>query len=269
MTTRSTRATLAKLLALLLAFTLIAAACGDDGDSGDGADPDTEIDADNVGDQNTQTGDAEFGGDDDGGEDDGGEDDTSDDGGEEPVEKTTGGTLRIGVEAETDGLNPTANNFAVSAYTMGYAIFDPLFYFDQDGNWFPWLAESATPSEDFMSWDIKVREGIMFHDGTELNAAALQANFETAINDPIISLAIVPSYPPENRTEIVDDYTLRYNLIRPSRHFPVNLTSQLGMMASPTWLEAAAADETLNQAPVGTGPYVLVSRDQDLSLIHI
>ncbi len=254
MTTRSTRATMAKLLAVLLAFTLFAAACGDDG--GEVAETDdVPTDADDVAGQNDETGDADFGTDDDP------DTETTEPSPEDvPVR---GGTLRVGVEAETDGLNPTSNNFAVSAYIMGYPIFDPLFYFDQDGNWFPWLAETATPSADFMSWDIKVREGILFHDGTELNAAALQANFETAITDPIISLAIVPSYPPENRTEVIDEYTLRYNLIRPNQHFPVGLSSQLGMVASADYLAAAAAEETLNQAPIGTGPYVLVDRDQD------
>lgn len=184
---------------------------------------------------------------------------------EQGPQPVSGGTLRVAVEAETDGLNPAANNFAVSAYTMGYAIFDPLFYIDRDGNWFPFLAESATPVGDGSSWQVKVREGITFHDGTPLNADALIANFETAITDPIISLAIVPSYPAENRYEKIDDLTLQYNLIRPSAHFPINLTSQLGMMASPAWLAAAAQDDSLNQAPVGTGPFMLESRNQDVS----
>ena len=259
MKNRSTRTALAKLLAVLLAFTLFAAACGDDG--GDSGDADTTDDS---------SGDDSAG--DDGGDDAAGEVDGAEDGGvgeEDTVVEEglaagiQGGTLRVAVEAETDGLNPAANNFAVSAYLMGLTVFDPLFAFDSEGNWQPWLAESAEPIGDGSTWEIKVREGINFHDGTPLNAEALAVNFETAINDPIISLAIVPSYPAENRYEIVDEYTIRYNLIRPSQHFPVNLTSQLGMVASPTWLAAAAEDPSLDQSPVGTGPYVIDSREQD------
>lgn len=184
---------------------------------------------------------------------------------EQAPQPVSGGTLRVAVEAETDGLNPAANNFAVSAYTMGYALFDPLFYIDRDGNWFPFLAESAEPIGDGSSWLVKVREGITFHDGTPLNADALIANFETAINDPIISLAFVSSFPAENRLEKIDDLTVQYNLIRPSAHFPINFTSQLGMVASPTWLAAAAQDDSLNQEPVGTGPFKFESRTQDVS----
>jgi ABC-type transport system substrate-binding protein len=35
------------------------------------------------------------------------------------------------------------------------------------------------------------------------------------------------------------------------------------MVASPVWLEAALEDPTLNQAPVGTGPFVFESRSED------
>ena len=277
MKSRTRPTMIAQLIALLLALSLVAVACGGDDDGGtDGGDGEVAV-----------------GGDDDGGTDGGDGDDgddgdtpsttaapvedvtegnvcvgdacdepTGDDEGPQPV---SGGTLRIAVEAETDGLNPAANNFAVAAYTMGFAMFDPLFSIDKDGNWFPFLAESAAPVGDGSSWQVTVREGITFHDGTPLNADALIANFEAAITDPIISLAIKPSYPETNRYEKIDDLTLQYNLIRPSAHFPVNLTSQLGMVASPTWLEAAAADDSLNQSPVGTGPFMIESRTQDVS----
>lgn len=269
MKSRTRPAMFAQLIALLLALALVAAACGgdddgdatgddsevavgDDGDTGDDGDAPstTAAPVEDVTEGNVCIGDAC--------DEPTGEDEAA----PEPV---AGGTLRVAVEAETDGLNPAANNFAVSAYTMGFAIFDPLFYIDKDGNWFPFLAESATPVGDGSSWQVKVREGITFHDGTPLNADALIANFETAITDPIISLAIVPSYPAENRYEKIDEYTLQYNLIRPSAHFPINLTSQLGMVASPTWLAAAAEDDSLNQWPVGTGPFVIESRNQDVS----
>ena len=277
MKSRTRPGLIAQLIALLLALSLVAVACGGDDDGGTTGDDGDDVAIGDDGDG------------DDGGGDDGDDGDTpsttaapvedvtegnvcvgeacdeptgGDEGGPEPVR---GGTLRIAVEAETDGLNPAVNRFAVSAYTMGFPIFDPLFSIDKDGNWFPFLAESAIPVGDGSSWQVKLREGITFHDGTPLNADSLIANFEASISDPIVSLAIKPSYPEENRYEKIDDLTLQYNLIRPTAHFPVNLTSQLGMVASQTWLEAAAADRSLNQEPVGTGPFMLESRAQDVS----
>jgi len=250
MITRSARSRLAKLLALLLAFSLFAAACGDDDDSTSSDDDQTtDTTPDDDGDA-PATSAPEVGEN---------EDEATED---EDAEGVRGGTLTIAVEAPSDGLDPTANNFAQSAYMMGYAIYDPLFYIDTEGNWFPFLAESAEPIGDGSTWEVKVREGIMFHDGTELTAEALALNFEATLNDPLISLAVKPSYPETDRYELVDDYTIRYNLIRPSAHFPINLTSQLGFIVSPAYLEAKVDNEALEQTPVGTGPFKVESREQ-------
>jgi ABC-type transport system substrate-binding protein len=48
-----------------------------------------------------------------------------------------------------------------------------------------------------------------------------------------------------------------------SAYFPAYFTGQLGMMGSPAWLAAAAEDPTLNQRPVGTGPFKYESRSED------
>ena len=267
MKTRSTVGVMAKLFAVLIAFTLVAAACGgDDGESGGEAEVEGEggegegeggvgegegESAAETGEGNTQTGEGEVQE-------------------EEGAEAVRGGTLRIAVEAETDGLNPTANNFAVSAYTMGYPVFDPLFYFDTEGNWFPFLAESATPVGDGSAWQVKLREGILFHDGNELNADAVITHVETSLADPIISLALVPNFPAEGaKVEKIDEYTVQFNLVRPWARFPVFFASQLGMIASPEWLAAAADDETLNQRPIGTGPYKIQDRTQDASTLLV
>ena len=174
-----------------------------------------------------------------------------------------GGTLRVAVEAEGDGLNPAANSFAVSAYVMTYPVFDPVAYWDTQGNWIPYLAESFTPIDGGASWQMKLREGVRFHDGTELDADDAVATFEAQLADPIVSLAIRPFYPATGAVEKIDDLTVQYNLIHPSAAFPQVVTSQLGMIAPSEWLARAADDATLNQLPVGTGPFMIESRTQD------
>ncbi len=135
----SARTSLARLLALLLAFVMIAAACGGSDDSDDNA-------ADTTSDSETGSDDSS--------------DDDADDGdsvvptitapeeeevAEEEVQR--GGILRVAMEADGDGINPVANNFANAASLMGGSIFDPLVAIDQNGNWFPYVAESASPVE--------------------------------------------------------------------------------------------------------------------------
>ena len=190
---------------------------------------------------------------------------TSEEAPEAPAEPEPqfGGTLRVAVEAEGDGLNPAANNFAVSAYVMTYPVFDPVAYWDVNGKWIPYLAESFTPIGDASSWQMKLREGVRFHDGTTLGAEDSIATFEAQLADPIISLAVRPAFVADTPIEQIDDYTVQFNLVEPSAHFPQQITSQLGMILPSEWLERALGDEELNQMPVGTGPFMIESRVLD------
>ena len=178
-------------------------------------------------------------------------------------EPQSGGTLRVGVEAEADSLNPSSGNFAVSAYVMAYPMFDPVAYWDTSGRWIPYLAESFTPINGGESWQMKLREGVRFHDGTELDADDVIATYESQLLDPEVSLAVRPFYPETGGVEKVDDLTVQYNPLAPSAHFPQFITSQLGMIAPSEWLARALEDPTLNQFPVGTGPFMIESRVQD------
>jgi peptide/nickel transport system substrate-binding protein len=271
---------LLRLLALLMTFALVAAACGGDNDTAseetntEPSDDSASSDNDNTSDDNTS---------DDNTSDDNTSDDTSasdeaaSDGAdaddsvgvveieEDPVETgpVAGGTLRFGVQAETDGLNPTSSAFAPAGYTMANAVFDTLAAYDVDGNTVPFLAESFTPNDDFTSWTIKLREGISFHDGTPLNADAAMLSYDTTRNDFLVGIAVRPFVQAENGVEKVDDMTFRINLVDPWRYWPATVTGQLGMVASSKWLAAAIEDPTLNQEPVGTGPFIFDSRSQD------
>ena len=182
---------------------------------------------------------------------------------EEDSSPVFGGTLRYGLEADVNGINPATSSLSSPGLMMSNAVFDTLAAFTPDGQWVPYLAESFTPNDDFSQWTVKVREGISFHDGTPLNAEALQINFETQRADPLVGLAVKPFFPEEGATELLDDLTIVYNLAESNVYFPGTVSGQLGMIASPTWLAAALEDPNLNQAPVGTGPFVFDSRSQD------
>lgn len=182
---------------------------------------------------------------------------------EDAGDPVAGGTLRYGLAAETDGINPAASSFAVDGVMLGTAVFDNLTVTTPDLGWAPYLAESFTPSDDFTQWTMKLREGITFHDGTPLNAEAIQVNFEAQRAHPLVGLAVKPFFPETDALTIVDDLTVTFNLLDANAQFPSALAGQLGMIASPTWLQAAAEDASLNQAPVGTGPFVFDSRSED------
>jgi peptide/nickel transport system substrate-binding protein len=175
----------------------------------------------------------------------------------------TGGTLRYGLEADVDGLNPTFSALSAPGLMMTNAVFDTLAAVTPEGTVVPFLAESFTPSEDFKSWTMKLRPGITFHDGEPLNADAVIVNFESQRNAPLVGLAVRPFFPETDAILKIDDLTVQFNLLDANAYFPATVVGQLGMTASPAWLAAAVDDPTLNQQPVGTGPFKFESRSQD------
>ena len=255
-----------RLVAALLALAMFTAACGGGSDSGDTVSGgDTEV----VDTSSTETTDDEPA---DSGSDDGAES------ADEPEESTDtvelievddsedpvfGGTLRYALEADVDGLNPVSSALSAPGLLMGVAVFDTLAVMTPEDEWVPYLAESFTPNDDFTVWTMTLRDGVEFHDGTPLDAAAIAVNFGTVLQDPLVGLAVRPFYNLENPIEVIDNLTVQYNLSGANANWPTSQSGQLGLVASPTWLEAALADPTLNQAPVGTGPFVYDSRNED------
>ena len=146
---------------------------------------------------------------------------------------------------------------------MAYPMFDPLAYFDAEGNWIPYLAESFTRIDDGAVWHMKLREGVRFHDGTELDADDVIATVTAQLADPVLSLVYRNTIDADQFIRKLDRYTLELRLANPSARFPLAFTGQLGMVLPSEWLERAAADPVLNQTPVGQGPFMIESRIQD------
>ena len=153
---------------------------------------------------------------------------------------------------------------------MAGAVFDTLMALDDDGNAVPYLAASIEPVDAELSrWRLVLRDGVTFHDGTPLDAEAVRLNFQSQVTSPLVGIAVRPFVPADGAVEVIDDLTVEFQLLEGSAAFPSVLTSQLGMIASPTWLADAAADPALNQLPVGTGPFKIESRSQDSATLVV
>ncbi len=254
--------TLRRLLAVLLAFSLVATACGG-GDGDDGASTSSDTSAADSDGGDDAGGDEEVAADDTGADTNADGSDLQTDEDEAASGPVSGGTLRYGFESDPATLNPAAAPFAAGAELIGGAVFDTIVVWDENEQWVNNMSESWTPNDDFSSWDLKLHEGIRFHDGTPLNADAVIRNLQEQQASALLGLFYGPLFDGDNPFEKVDDLTVTINANGPNSLLPAYFASQLGMMGSPAWFDAIANDPALEQMPIGAGPFMVQERIQD------
>jgi peptide/nickel transport system substrate-binding protein len=164
-------------------------------------------------------------------------------------------TLRIGLAEDPDVLDPTPARTFVGRIVFS-ALCDKLFDLDEKLNIVPMLATGYEWSGDSKTLTLKLRQGVTFHDGEKLDAAAVKFNLERHKNMAGSSrraeLAAVAS------VDVVDPQTVRLNLSAPAAPLLAVLTDRAGMMVSPK--AAQAAGDKFGAKPVCSGPFRFVER---------
>jgi peptide/nickel transport system substrate-binding protein len=172
-----------------------------------------------------------------------------------------GGTLAVGVLADTTGWNPTADQWGVSPAFAGSAMMESLTTLDAAGVPQPWLATAWESNDDDTSWTITLRDGVTFHDGTAFDADAVVANFEDVLASPLTGIALGGAI---DKARKVDAKTVTIDLTLPWAAFPSSfLAGPNAWMRAPSML-AAGPDGSTN--PVGTGPFKFESTETGTSL---
>lgn len=135
-------------------------------------------------------------------------------------------------------------------------IYEPLFSMSEDGVLEPLLAESIEATGE-TTYQIKLKEGISFSDGTPFNAEAVKANLDWVLNTdnaaPFRFLLVVGGEEPQ--VEVVDEYTVEVTTSMPFAPLPAHLSHGALAMVSPAALEQGG--DFLATNAIGTGPYVL------------
>ena len=92
---------------------------------------------------------------------------------------TYGGTFRFGMFYVTPTFFTPKAVGSVKMFVT--PSIEPVARLNNDGTVTPFLAESIETSKDDLTMTIKLREGIKFHDGSELTAEVLKWNLDTAL----------------------------------------------------------------------------------------
>lgn len=143
-----------------------------------------------------------------------------------------------------------------------YYIYDSLYDLDENYELVPRAADSYEVSEDACTYTFHLHEGITFTDGEALNAEAVVANYEAAI-DPAnnwrrrrMFIETIDENTEETRVDsctAVDEYTVEFHLPTPYAPF-MNSVTQFYLI-SPAALADSSWDYSKQSA--GSGPYVL------------
>jgi peptide/nickel transport system substrate-binding protein len=176
-----------------------------------------------------------------------------------------GGTLTMAYQqAVADTLNQHRSNFTVSRMVARHVLDCLVAVNPADGSISPWLAESWQVSPDGLEYTFKLRTGVTFHDGTPFNAEAVKVNFDTTMDPnqrPGFAYQALggTSY---DRTEVVDDQTVKVVFKQPHAAFLLYLSDGGTGIDSPTALAAGGEDYGVGSL-VGSGPFKFVEWIKD------
>lgn len=162
--------------------------------------------------------------------------------------------LRIALAADITSVDPHFANIAPNN-NIGWHVFDALTHVDADARLIPGLALSWR-AVDGTTWEIKLRRGVKFHDGSDFTAEDVVFSIERAAKLPNGQFTgfvqrIVAK-------QIVDPYTLRLKTAAPYAMVPQDLNS-IFIVSRRAAAGATTEDFNSGRAMTGTGPFRFVA----------
>lgn len=173
----------------------------------------------------------------------------------EPSKPVRGGYCRTASSQYIGLMNP--NHWPVNDWVSMTSMYEILIY--NDGNFrasFPWLASSfefTSPTSVVM----KLRPGILFHDGAPFNAEGLKFQIEW-IRDKKNGAWSRALLQPLESIEVVDEYTVKWTFKKPWAAFPGVMANIPGYCISP---KALKADDDVAEAKKLAGEVAAAKKD--------
>src|SRR5258708_6023396 len=162
------------------------------------------------------------------------------------------GDLRIGRATEHGSLDPLYSDLGSDVATAEN-MFESMIRFDAKLRIQPSLAISWKLI-DLLTWEIKLRPGVTFHDGSTLTAGDVVYSLNRARNVPNSPGPLASFVRPVKEAEIVDPLTLRIHTVAPT---PLLMDMIGRIFVLPASLGPTVANEDFNsgRAMIGTGAY--------------
>ena len=174
-----------------------------------------------------------------------------------------GGTLRVATRSDAVALDPHRNIMYYVSFPIAWTTMGLLDLNTEARASSRVLPRSGDISKDLLTYTFKLRKGVLFHNGREVDAAAVKWNYER-IKDPRIGHAFTRSAL-GNLKEVLaaDKYTLICKLEHPSAAFLSNVVYY------PCNLMAPDSEAQADTHPIGCGPFKFVKWERhNLTLLE-
>ncbi len=164
-----------------------------------------------------------------------------------------GGTFSEGVVGVPRFVNPV---LAVTRADKDLValVYDGLLRLGSDGTLENNIADSITISDDGLTYNVILKQGVTFHDGQPLTARDVAFTVER-IQDPAIASPLRANFD-GIKIEVVGEHELNFILPKAYSLFTENLT--FGILPEHIWKDAGAEEFPFsphNTEPIGSGPY--------------
>ncbi|WP_368654181.1 ABC transporter substrate-binding protein [Ornithinibacillus sp. 4-3] len=177
--------------------------------------------------------------------------------------------LKIGAQTlpSTLDANASVSNAGIQVY---YNIYDTLIMREphaEELEFIPGLAEEWEQTDD-LTWELKLRADVKFHDGTTMTAEDVAYSLNRVINEEDPSYATSHAYLLANieEAEVVDDLTVRLHTFKPEPLMEHLLSDPNAGISAKAYSEEVGLDKA-SLEPVTTGPYKVTSFEPDQSIV--
>lgn len=169
---------------------------------------------------------------------------------EQPKPKKTAAVAAMAGDAIS--LDPHDTNDNLS-YGIENTMYEGLVGFDKDMKVINVLAESYK-APDAKTFEFKLRKGVKFHTGEDLNAAAVKKSF-MRVADPANKLKRNSLYSNIDSIETPDEHTVVFKLKEPFGAMLFNFAHPAGKVIAPSGVDKGK-DELARTPKYGTGPFI-------------
>src|SRR6266853_2126100 len=167
-----------------------------------------------------------------------------------------GGTLRFATREDAAGLDPHRHTMYLVSIPLA-ATTQGLMDIDGQSEPVPGIAAEWDIAPNLLTYTFKLRQGVLFHNGRDVDAEAVKWNFER-IQDPKVGHPLTRSALGNlKETQVLDKYTLRCVLQEPSAAFLSDVVYY------PCNLIAPDSVEQTNMQPIGCGPFKFVKWERN------